>query len=99
MSYCAPEVMEGAEYNKAADIYSIGMIIWELWYGQFVSEEITSLHKGNIETAIRAGARPRLTKSQQPPDDWKALIGRCWSANAIDRPTAGECWEFFTKSK
>ncbi len=87
--------IEGTDYNKAADIYSCGMLFWELWYGQFVYDELSVQCKGNLETAIRAGARPSLMKIYEPSEDWKDLICRCWSYKVKVRPSAVECVRFF----
>ncbi|KAI8483944.1 hypothetical protein Bbelb_383340 [Branchiostoma belcheri] len=32
--YAAPEVKEGKVYDKSADIYSLGLILLEMWYGR-----------------------------------------------------------------
>src|ERR1044071_9327538 len=34
ISYMAPEILQGNEYTKASDIYSFGMIMWELITGR-----------------------------------------------------------------
>src|SRR5688572_2825178 len=34
ISYMAPEILQGKEYIKASDIYSFGMIMWELITGR-----------------------------------------------------------------
>ncbi len=31
--YIAPELFKGAKFSKASDVYSIGMIMWELTTG------------------------------------------------------------------
>ena len=33
LPYVAPEVLRGHPYTRAADVYSIGMIMYELWSG------------------------------------------------------------------
>src|SRR2546421_6360078 len=40
MGYVAPEIIQCQKYTKAADIYSIGMIVWEMVTGEvpFASE-------------------------------------------------------------
>jgi serine/threonine protein kinase len=32
--WMAPEVLTGNQYNESADIYSVGVVIWELFTGQ-----------------------------------------------------------------
>ena len=34
LSYMAPEILQGKEYTTASDIYSFGMIMWELMTGE-----------------------------------------------------------------
>ena len=34
LPYVAPEVLRGRPYTRAADVYSIGMIMYELWSGK-----------------------------------------------------------------
>ena len=34
ISYMAPEILQGKEYTTASDIYSYGMIMWELMTGR-----------------------------------------------------------------
>ena len=97
-AYSAPEVIEGIEYNKAADMYSLAMITWELWYGRQVADDITSLHKGSLETAIRAGARPGFSP-HAPSEDWRDIIELCWHQDAKKRPSAHDCYGFFDRLK
>ncbi len=97
--YSAPEVVEGREYNKAADIYSLGMVLWELWYGDTVQEELAQVMAGPYENAIRSGARPRLTnKPHEPPEDFKDILLQCWKHNPKERPTAFDVIEMFALS-
>ena len=32
--YIAPEVIKSGFYNSKADIYSFGIMLWEMWYGK-----------------------------------------------------------------
>ena len=34
LPYVAPEVLRGSVYTRAADVYSVGMIMYELWSGR-----------------------------------------------------------------
>lgn len=35
----APEVFQGRIYDKSADIFSLAIMIWEMWYGRKVFSE------------------------------------------------------------
>jgi serine/threonine protein kinase len=32
--WMAPEVLTGTQYNESADVYSVGVVIWEMFTGQ-----------------------------------------------------------------
>ena len=93
-NYSAPEVIEGREFNCAADIFSFVMIVWELWYGKRIHDEM-SLHPGTCESAIRAGIRPDITKPQEPDEELRDLLTRGWDPSTQNRPTSLECICFF----
>ena len=84
--YAAPEVLEGLAYEKAADVYSLGIITWELWYGRLVQDELSTAYKGDVEKAIREGIRPSMSIIHEPPDELKELIGTMWSRDPKSRP-------------
>ena len=97
-AYSAPEVLEGIEYNKAADMYSFSMIAWELWYGRTVVDELSAMHKGNLETAIRAGTRPGFHE-HAPPEEWRDVIELSWNQDPRKRLSADRCYDFFNSLK
>lgn len=37
----APEVLQDQKYGPSSDIYSLAIIIWEMWYGRrvFIEDE------------------------------------------------------------
>lgn len=37
--YTAPEVLDGRPYSFSADIFSLGIMTWEMWYGRRVFSE------------------------------------------------------------
>ena len=58
MPYVAPEILIGKPYTKAADIYSFGMIMWELMTGRrpFWDQN----HDTNLIIEICDGFRPPI---------------------------------------
>lgn len=84
----APEVFDSKRYNEKVDIYSLAIILWEIWYGKRGYQ-----WPGNVADFfgwLKDGNRPVNKKScNEPP--WNHLMKQCWSGNPENRPTAKEC--------
>ncbi|ETV90941.1 TKL protein kinase, variant [Aphanomyces invadans] len=86
--WTAPEILQGKRYTEAADMYSLGMVIWEL----DTHEAPYVLQQGRatdciLLTKIRTHAiAPEFTA--QCPADIQALVLQCIQPNPTDRPTA-----------
>lgn len=94
--YMAPEVLlQQGIYDRKADIYSIGIILWEMWYGLDAADHIQQQLFGTLEKAIKQGLRPSMSLSQKPPSDWEEIIKACWDYEPKNRPEARAVKEFF----
>lgn len=85
-AWCAPELLTASSktrYSIKVDVYSFGMVLWELWEKKRPFEELTS--RFDIMDAIRAGKRPPISDNCPPP--FKSLIQRCWQTDPFRRPT------------
>ncbi|RHZ61697.1 hypothetical protein Glove_346g101 [Diversispora epigaea] len=84
--YMAPELFKGQPYSYASDIYSFGMIMWELTSGHrpFHDQE----HDPKLILDILDGKRPEIT--EDTPECWAILMQRCWHPNPSQRPTIQE---------
>jgi len=92
--YIAPEVFHSALYDCKADIYSLGIIMWEIWYGQqaFNNFQVKSLEA--FFAIVHGGTRPEhVDGCKPPPARWKQLLARCWNKNPEERPTAKACYD------
>ena len=58
LPYIAPEVISGKEYTFASDIYSIGMLMWEISSGQ--SPFAGFDHDYDLAKKIINGMRPKI---------------------------------------
>ncbi|RIA80467.1 kinase-like domain-containing protein [Glomus cerebriforme] len=92
ISYIASEVLRGKPYTKAADIYSFGIIMWEITSGIPAFHNI--FHDLNLFLDICKGIRPKIIEGTMP--EYVELMKRCWDNNHEKRPTANE---FFYASR
>ncbi|CAI2193474.1 42_t:CDS:2, partial [Funneliformis geosporum] len=76
LSYIAPEVIFGKECTKASDIYSMGMLMWEISAGQppFANFD----HNYDLAMNIVNGMRPRIVS--ETPLEYKKLMKQ-WPNN------------------
>ncbi|GBC14535.1 kinase-like domain-containing protein [Rhizophagus irregularis DAOM 181602=DAOM 197198] len=91
LPYMAPEVLRGKPYTKAADIYSFGMIMWEMTSGIPVFHNVP--HDLNLSLNICRGIRPEIIEGMMP--EYVELMKRCWDNDPEKRPTAEELEQFF----
>lgn len=92
----APEVALNHNYNEKVDIYSYGIILYEMVTG--VSPFKGLSREEFIEKVAKAGLRPDLHHDEyyraiKVNDDIRSLIDKCWSASIELRPTASEVFE------
>ena len=77
LPYIAPEVITGKEYTFASDIYSIGMLMWEISSGQppFMEHE----HNYDLVMNIINGIRPKIIPGT--PLEYDNLMTQRWDAH------------------
>ena len=95
--YIAPEVFHSEVYDCKADIYSLGIMLWEMWYGEQAFAMVPMNTLGAFFAYVDGGQRPEHVKGcKQPPSLWKELMNECWKKNPEERPTAKTCYEKIT---
>ncbi|XP_066272439.1 uncharacterized protein [Branchiostoma lanceolatum] len=86
--YAAPEKLRGEVYNFKADVYSFGLLLWEMWYGIHVFKNLESASDLAFVEKIKEGARPDLVGKTAPSGEWAAMMEECWDGDANRRPAA-----------
>lgn len=81
--WMAPEVIRHEPYSEAADVYSYGIVLWELVSRQQPFSGLTPIQAAFA--VARQGLRPQLPPDVQPL--LAGLIRRCWAANPAMRPS------------
>jgi serine/threonine protein kinase len=84
--FIAPEILRGQDYTKAADIYSFGIIMYEIISGLPPHHNVS--HDENLKIQICNGLRPRF--NIKVPKLIVDLIKRCLDADPLNRPTIEE---------
>lgn len=84
--WMAPEVIAGYKYTEKADVFSYGIILWELatrqppYYGIDGSEVSIRVVKEDL--------RPKISKDQEmkSPPEFINLMKKCWDRDPRERP-------------
>ncbi|XP_078379497.1 uncharacterized protein LOC144662542 isoform X1 [Oculina patagonica] len=96
-AYLAPEVIRSSVYDNEADIYSFGIMMWEMWYGKRAFLDV-GRDLNMLLQEVAGGLRPSHVESmRKPPDGWQHLMQWCWDGDADKRPTAEMCHNELTK--
>ncbi|XP_076466494.1 mitogen-activated protein kinase kinase kinase 7-like isoform X2 [Babylonia areolata] len=86
-AWMAPEVFEGCNYSEKCDVFSWGIILWEVLTRRKPFDEIGG-PAFRIMWAVHNGTRPPLI--QGLPKTLELLMTKCWSGNPAERPSMSE---------
>jgi serine/threonine protein kinase len=85
--WMAPEVANGTDYEAKADVFSYGMMLWEI-----IRLEVPFRDRSPNEAAklLCAGERPKIVQDEFPeecPEEIIALMTECWDQDPDRRPS------------
>ncbi|NP_001093731.1 mitogen-activated protein kinase kinase kinase 7 [Xenopus tropicalis] len=92
-AWMAPEVFEGSNYSEKCDVFSWGIILWEVITRRKPFDEIGG-PAFRIMWAVHNGTRPPLIKNLPKPIE--SLMTRCWSKDPPQRPSMEEIVKIMT---
>ncbi|XP_040946005.1 serine/threonine-protein kinase PAK 3 isoform X1 [Gossypium hirsutum] len=81
--WMAPEVLRNEPSDEKSDIYSFGVILWELATGKIPWENLNSIQV--IGTVGFMNQRLEIPKDLDPL--WASIIESCWLSDPRSRPT------------
>ena len=89
-SYIAPEILRGNKNTKESDVYSIGMLMWEIFSGHPPFDD--KAHDCHLILDICKGLRPPILSNM--PKEYVEMMQRCWDVDPSKRPTIRELLTF-----
>ncbi|WIA13330.1 hypothetical protein OEZ85_006913 [Tetradesmus obliquus] len=82
ITHMAPEVLRSGHMSTAADVYSFGIMMWEVYTNQQAHQ---GLHYGAVvERVVVRGERPKVPTDM--PNEYSLLMRSCWDGDAAKRP-------------
>eukprot|EP00002_Diphylleia_rotans_P032501 TRINITY_DN6834_c0_g1_i1.p1 TRINITY_DN6834_c0_g1~~TRINITY_DN6834_c0_g1_i1.p1 ORF type:complete len:423 (+),score=68.55 TRINITY_DN6834_c0_g1_i1:140-1270(+) len=83
-AWAAPEVLRGDRYDEKVDVYSFGIIMWEMFSRRLPYADLRS--SPAVITGEIASGRLRPPVSFRSPQGYEVLMTSCWAQESADRP-------------
>ncbi|RHZ59699.1 hypothetical protein Glove_362g37 [Diversispora epigaea] len=87
LPYISPELLCKKDYTTKSDVYSLGIIMWEVITGEKPFSDYEFNSDSNFALAIINGCRPKIYK--YIPYEYASLMQQCWDALPDNRPDTG----------
>lgn len=90
--YIPPEVLDGELYTSASDVYSMGILIWEVWQDQQVFEKERAHSIENFKSLEKPWKvmMDGVTHCPKTSSTISSVVKDCMARAKQDRPSMGK---------
>lgn len=86
LPWLAPEILRGQAYGLAADVYSFGIVMWEVATRELPYMDIED--DDGVRSQVVAGRRPNMgNMGEEVTTEYLHLMQRCLDARDTQRPS------------
>eukprot|EP01102_Stenamoeba_stenopodia_P009690 TRINITY_DN2864_c0_g2_i1.p1 TRINITY_DN2864_c0_g2~~TRINITY_DN2864_c0_g2_i1.p1 ORF type:complete len:747 (+),score=247.11 TRINITY_DN2864_c0_g2_i1:95-2335(+) len=90
--WTAPEIGDGEKYTEAADVFSYGVILYEIAARKLPFHDVPA---ENVRALWKKGDRPSIP--DDTPPDFEKLIKMCWDQRPRSRPSFQDVIQYLRK--
>ena len=84
--------MRNRNYNASSEMYSLGILFWEMWYGKEAFDDLKGKKMEEFLSVVEGGHRPDLGGLTTPTSNrWATLISGCWEKTASEKKSLADC--------
>lgn len=87
-AYRAPELLKGESPTFKADVFSLGICLWQFWTREIPYK--LQNHQIVIFRVVACNLRPEIPKENDVDNRYRELMTSSWSGNPSDRPSMPE---------
>jgi serine/threonine protein kinase len=88
--WTAPEIIRGEKYDERVDVYSFGVIMWQVLTRR---EPYAGRNFMGVSLDVLEGKRPQIPNDC--PQDFRKVMKKCWHADRDKRPLMEHIVSFF----
>ena len=100
--HTAPEILLGHPFSISADMFSVGVLLWEVWHCMQANWCGNQMDEVELAEKIRLGTVLPLMEScagEGSVAAWVTVWENCWLAVAENRPTALSVYDALNQLK